>query len=693
MPAVVILLGATAAVLQVTALRELLAVFAGSELDLGITLAVWLAAAGAGSAAGPRMRSPAAFGVTVIAAGILAQVLLGLAPGVRSLLDLAPGEALSPSGTVATTAAVLLPFCFFTGAQFPLAVRAFGDRAGTVYLLEAAGACAGGLAFTFLLAGRAGSAAVLAGTAALHILTGALLLRRASVLVLLVLPLALHAAFAGGRAAPVPGDRELLERRESRYGVVEVFGDRGQLNFYAGGRYQYAYPDKETDEMRTHLPLALHPRPERVVLVGGSPAALREVLKHAVRRVDLVDLDPVLLEMAAARLSPEDRAALDDGRAGVQSTDARRFIRSLAPQSCDLIILSLPEPSTASLNRYYTAEFFEEARRALRPDGVITLTIPASFGYVGRRLQTANGAVYRGLAAAFAHTACSSEEYGILAASDRSLDVRPEVLAQRLSSRSLTTEVLPLSLVDDAFEPGRAEAHRERLAAVPDVNRDTRPVAYLSHVQVWIEQQRGSLFLHLADRGRPLLGLALLSLAGIAALLRRRRAAVAYTVFLSGYGSLSLSLVILLAYQAAYGYVYERIGLITALFMAGTALGARSARDSARPLLLLRSLEAAAAVLFAGAPLFFRHEPLLLLLSALAGMLGGALFSAAAAYRADGDDRTAGLLYGLDLAGSSLGALFTALVAVPMIGLYPAVLLVVVLKLTSLALLFSLRHE
>jgi spermidine synthase len=693
MPFVIVLLGASATVLQVTALRELITVFAGSELDLGITLACWLAAVGAGSAAGGRLRSAHAFGAAVLAAGILAQPLLELASEVRTLLDLSPGEALSPAGTVASTAAVLTPFCLLLGAQFPLAVRALGGRAGQAYLLEAAGACAGGVIFTLLLAGRVGAPEVLAAVALLHVLLGAVLLKRAAVLMLLVLPLAVHAGLAGGRAAPVPGDRELVERRESRYGVIEVFRDRGQLNFFAAGRFQFAYPDRETEELRTHIPLALHRRPERVLLVGGSPAVLREVMKHGVVGADLVELDPALLDASRGLLSPEDRSLLDDGRVRTVADDARRFIRSHEPGRYDLIVLNLPEPTTANLNRCYTAEFFSEARRALRPGGIITVTLPASFAYVGKRMQTANGAVFQALAAAFPATACSSEEYGLLAGSDAPLTVAPSVLRQRLAGRDVRTAFLPFSLLDDVFAPDRVQAHRTRLEAVREVNRDGRPVAYLAHVQVWIEQQRGSVLLMLADHGRLVLLLALAALVGSAAALRKQRGAVAFSVFLAGYGSLSVSLVILLAYQSAYGSVYERLGLLTAVFMAGTAAGARYGRDAVRPLALLTGLEASAVVLFACAPFFFRHEALFLLINGLTGALGGALFSAAIAFRGGGDAADhAGRLYGVDLAGSFLGALFSAMITVPLIGLYPAVLLVVLLKLVSLALIVSLRH-
>jgi len=73
------------------------------------------------------------------------------------------------------------------------------------------------------------------------------------------------------------------------------------------------------------------------------------------------------------------------------------------------VILNVPEPTTAGLNRLYTVEFFGEARRALNGNGMIVMTLPASFGYVGKRLRTANGAIVSSLGAVFRTVALSSE--------------------------------------------------------------------------------------------------------------------------------------------------------------------------------------------------------------------------------------------------------------------------------------------
>ena len=694
MPLIVAVLGLTTLVLQMTALRELMTAFTGNELDLGITLAVWLLAVGTGSAAGRRIRSPAAFGMAVAVSGLLAQPLLSLVPALRPILSLEMGEAVPLGWTILATVAVLAPFCVPLGMQFPLAAAALGGRAASAYLLEAAGAFVGGMLSTFVLAGRVPAPAILAGIACIHVLLAAWLVKRTIPVLLLLVPLAVAYGFSQA-LQQVPGDGlELVSRTESRYGTIEVLGSHDQYNVYAAGKLQYAYPDQPAEEAGVHLPLALHPRPERVLLVGGSPARVREVLKHPVTAVDYVELDPAMVGVAETFLAPEDRAALRDRRVAVLTTDARRYVKSLPGPRYDVILLNLPEPSTANLNRCYTVEFFREAKAALRDGGVITLSLPASFGYVGRRMQLANGSVYRSLASVFSFTALSSEEYGVLAGSDRAIETGPAQLQDRYSKSGVEAAWFHPYLFDDAFAPLKTAAYRSRLEPVQAVNRDARPAAYLYNLLTWAEMQRSGVLAYLVDRSAAMIGFVLALAAASAVLLRRSGRAVRYTVATAGFSGMALSLVVLLAFQSAYGYVYERVGLLTAVFMAGSAAGAYLARDAAAPLRLLRTLEAGTVLLLLCAPWLFRNEPLFLLVAAAAGAAGGAVFASAAAFeRSEGRRGSAGTLYALDLAGSFSGALLVAVYLVPVLGIHRTLLIAVVLKVISLGMLATVRHE
>lgn len=687
---IIVLLGASAALFQVIALRAFMTVFSGNELDLGITLAVWLLAVGAGSAFAPGRGNPRALGIVVLLTGLVAQPLLSLIPFIRVATGLEPGEIVPLSTTIAATLVVLVPLCILVGMQFPLAVRALAGKASRVYLLEAFGACLGGVVFTFLISGRIGTPVVLTVMSMLTLVLGAVLLGRKTLALLIVVPLLISFGLSRLRSAAHDDGGTPVSRTESRYGAIEVFQARGQFNVFSSGKFQFSYPDAQTDELRAHLPLTLHPAPRRVLLVGGSMGVAREVLKYPGVIVDFIELDPELVRVSFTLLAPRDREALRDRRFTVLTSDARRFIKSLEGPRYDLVILNLPEPTTAGLNRLYTVEFFGEARRAMSDNGMIVVTLPASFGYVGKRLRTANGAIESSLRAVFRTVALSSAEYGLLAASDGAIETNPAELRKRLRKRAPPMGHFHQYVLDDAFDPMAVGLHRARLGTDAAHNTDLRPLAYRYNLLVWADMQRSGLLSWFVEQSAAVALAAMALCAAAAAAVWKRSKGVAYSVFLSGFSAMSFSVIILLAYQSAFGHVYERVALLTALFMAGSAGGAWLMRDVARPLSALRICEAAAVALLLAVPLFFRHEALFAVVTTLMGMLGGAVFGAAVNCRGG---RPAGRLYGLDLAGSFLGALLTAIILVPLFGIQNTLFFVVSLKIMSLIVLVSIGHE
>jgi len=116
-----------------------------------------------------------------------------------------------------------------------------------------------------------------------------------------------------------------------------------------------------------HYAMAQRPEAKRVLLIsGGVAGSAGEILKYPHAAVDYVELDPLILKISERYLSP----GLDDPRIRTFNTDGRVFVRQAA-DTYDVVIVNVPDPSTSQLNRFYTVEFFEEVKRALRPDGVL----------------------------------------------------------------------------------------------------------------------------------------------------------------------------------------------------------------------------------------------------------------------------------------------------------------------------------
>ena len=158
-----IVMGFTSMLLQITVLRLLLSTFSGNELDIGITLSFWLIYVGLGSFTGRRVKLKHAFTLSFILIAILAQPTALAIKAIRPALSLEPGEIVSLTSTILSTAISLFPICFVIGIQFPLAVSYSGrydsipsgsNAAGRVYGLEALGAFIGGVLFTFVISSR-----------------------------------------------------------------------------------------------------------------------------------------------------------------------------------------------------------------------------------------------------------------------------------------------------------------------------------------------------------------------------------------------------------------------------------------------------------------------------------------------------------------------------------------------------------
>jgi spermidine synthase len=692
-------LGAVSLLLQITVLRELLTVFSGNELDIGITLSLWLVSVGAGSFTGSRIRFKNAFGYSfLLVCFLIFPTLMGIKL-IRPVLSLAPGEAASLGATFLSTAAVLFPLCFSLGLQFPLAVSAKGGRepAASVYALEAAGAFLGGVLFTFVLSGRVGHEGLALSLGVLNVLVASYVLRVRAVVLFVAVPVGLYAGSGG--AEKYLGKRsgiETVSSVQSRYGEITVTRLEGQLNVYQAGHLLFSYPDPQTEELGVHLPMAAYPgeAPRKVLVIGGSLGTLREFLKYPVRGVDYVEIDPVLVQTSLDMLDEADSRTLRDGRVGIITEDGRKFVKSLDSPAYDMVVMNLGEPSTANMNRFYTVEFFRELKRVMKEGAMFTLTLPPSSGYVGRRMQLANGSIYNSLSDVFGHVEVSTEEYGLLMASERPVDLAPEALKQRFSESGISTRHFRPYIIDDAFLPLRRDLFRGRIGAVEEKNTDLRPAAYLYNLMLWAEMHKAGVLNAVLGLGRYSAAVLILAFAVYAgAVFRRRKRILYYSMMGAGYAGMAFMLAILLSFQASFGYVYEMFGLLSAVFMAGMALGSHLMRGRGF-LKTLFGLELATAAIALSAPLFFGAEIMFYCISLLAGTVTGAVFASVnTCMRASDPGAAGGRLYAMDLLGSFLGAFLAAVVFIPVMGIRETLYLVAAVKMLSAILVWFIRNE
>jgi spermidine synthase len=682
----VIIMGVISLLLQITVLRLLLSTFSGNELDIGITLSFWLLYVGAGSFAGGKIKRRHALALSFILIALIALPTVLAIKALRPALSLAPGEMISLASTLLSTAILLLPVSFLIGLQFPLAVSHWKDAGtpGKIYGLEALGAFIGGMLFTFILSSKVDSMALCLIVSLVSICTAASLSKMKSILLIGIIPMLLYFSFATiADMLPWKGLR-VVDTVESKYGEITIAKVGMQASIFSNGHLLFTYPDLQAEELKAHLPMALYPAASKILIIGGSPGVLKEFLKYPVESIDFVELDPAIIAVFQRLMATEqDRAAMRNQKVRIRTEDGRKLIKKLRTPSYDLVILNITHPLTAGINRFYTVEFFKEAKAALKKNGILEISLPASSGYIGRQMQTASGAVYNSLKSVFGFVEVTSQEYGRLFASESAIEIRPEIIEKRFVQQKIAVRYFHPYLFQDAFSPFDTEYVRQRLGRIQVVNTDMRPAAYLYNLMLWAEVHGGTVLTRLTmlKERHILIGTGIILALVSFLIFNKRKQVLLFSVFTTGFSGMSFVLAALLAYQAIYGYVYEMIGALSAFFMIGLWGGTLLAKQLKNPPGTLLLLETLTILLVLVSPFLFKAEFFFYGVIFISGMLTGGQFSAASL--SFGEPAPGGTLYATDLLGSFLGALLPSLILIPLFGIVHALLFIAFVKLFS----------
>uniref|UniRef100_A0A7C4EQU3 Polyamine aminopropyltransferase n=1 Tax=Thermodesulfovibrio aggregans TaxID=86166 RepID=A0A7C4EQU3_9BACT len=168
--------------------------------------------------------------------------------------------------------------------------------------------------------------------------------------------------------------REIIYSGVSPYQRIEVIrsGNLG-LCLLLDGKMQSSEIDEFIyHEALVHPVMILSESVERVLIAGGGEGAtLREVLKHPVKEVIMVDLDESVINIAKNYLPEWNSGAFDDPRVRLIIDDARAYIET-TKDYFDVIIIDLPEPAEGGpAFLLYTEEFYKKIKEALKDSGMM----------------------------------------------------------------------------------------------------------------------------------------------------------------------------------------------------------------------------------------------------------------------------------------------------------------------------------
>lgn len=408
--------GAASMVYELAWTRVLALVVGSSTYAFSTMLATFLIGLGLGSFLFARLPSRreaelAIFGGLEVTIGFSTLLLL-------PVFSALPGWCLrlfgrfSPSHSSALAVEFLLSFLvmivptLLIGATFPCAARAYvrrlgdlGRDVGGLYAANTMGAIVGVVAGGLFLVPFFGIRGSLAFASGLNVLIGTALLafaRRSLWPLFIPAPLALGLALLPGwnpavmaSGIPVYVQRFLRTGRPADHLFAEIASK--QVLYYRDG-VNATVSVERTDVMTTlkvngkadasngidmltqlmlgHLPALLHPRPDRVLVIGlGSGVTVGAIAQHPVRAIDVVELEPAVVE-ASAFFQRENRSALSDPRVRTTIADGRAFLRA-SKETYDVISSEPSNPWMAGVANLFSLEFYRLCRQKLAPGGIM----------------------------------------------------------------------------------------------------------------------------------------------------------------------------------------------------------------------------------------------------------------------------------------------------------------------------------
>ena len=408
---IMLLSGAVAFAHEVLWTRMLSHIVGSSIYAFAVMVASFLAGIALGGAAGSYLARSRERAATLLGA---AQLLAGLwAIAAFYLLDsLIPDKAgLFGNGLVANSLLgflLLLPLTVAIGLTYPLAVRVLTDRAqraatasARVYAWNTLGAIVGALGAGFFLIPMlryegsvvvaATSSAILAGLSWALLGEGRWLRRTGAVAAALVVAVAV--------AAPKPAVPERLLRTSplnvgafgnilyydvGRSADVVMLQQNGGLALRTNGLPEALMdssgmsPRFSGEYWMSSLAVLAQSDARDMLIVGYGGGVVVEGAPPSVRNIDVIELEPKVMDANAATRGLRRRDPLSDPRLNVVINDARGALR-LTNKRYDAIVSQPSHPWTAGASHLYTREFMQLARDHLHEDGVFVQWMNVAF--------------------------------------------------------------------------------------------------------------------------------------------------------------------------------------------------------------------------------------------------------------------------------------------------------------------------
>ncbi len=716
-------LGFTSMATQLIMIREFLSVFNGNELIIGIVLANWMLLTGLGALMNRRAKDPV--GLKGIMTGLFT---LAIIPVITLFLLNWSRNIVLPLGgmpgigqILIVTSFLLAPFCLLSGWLFSsisnyLSHTLSQNAISITYRIETLGGIAAGILcsmiLVFLFEPFQNIAIILLINSIILFLASRNEIFRIRKNFKLYLAVAVIIAFTTLVANLdrttmhyLFPDQEIASFKDTPYGKLVVTEKAGQLNFFENNTLLFTTNNIILNEETIHYALLQRPVNGNVLLVGGGLSGVAaECLKYPLKRLDCSDINRRILKLGKLfhRLPADKRFNLHIGdprllmnKMVIEKNSQNRLAisgqKNIDSLSYDAIILNLPEPSTLQINRFYTLEFFSLLKTLLINNGIVSLSLMSTNDYMGSDALKIQSTMYQTLKDVFKNVLVIPGEKNYFLASDGVLTPSVSLLGEK---RGIANEYVNEYYLDDASLKERSDKIMKRISTDAPLNHDFEPVACYRQLNYWLSYP--------GNTGMYVIILPVILLMIFAGY---RSGGITVALFSAGFSSFSLEIILILAFQVIYGYVYLMTGIFITLFMAGLSLGVFLAgsfptKAMYNSLIRLQLMSVFLILISLAGILLLTHfqfstvlvHLIFSLLIFCIAFVTGAQFHIASILKTGNINQVAAVNYSADLIGSAAGALLINAWIVPLVGFIYSLLIVSAVIIAAIILMSLKKH-
>ncbi len=674
------IVGFTSTSVQILLLRELLNISGGYELITGVFLASWLIASAAGAllAGGSEMNNIPKINLIFSVTPLVSLLMMFL----LTRLFLETGETPLLFKSIIFTIILLAPFCIISGYTFIkllYSAKAVSSlNPGRSFSIETTGGILAGLLLSVLTSGLINTykllILIILITFSYVILTFWTKKNRIRIyLKILFALLAIIIIITDPdhffRQILLSGI-EVTLTKDTPYGNITEGSYFGEKSIYYNQRLLSYNDDVAEREEDIHYAMLQKENPEKVLLISGfTVSRMQEIIKYPVKEIHLIERDPLLIRSVVPENFFGNEILI------IENKDAFTYVKKPGGLF-DVAILLLPPPSTLSLNRFYTTEFFNYINNRLRPDGVFMCSPGPADSYQNQESINLYSSIFNSMSEVFRNVLPVAGNKLYFIASDNDLSTS---FCDIVSKKGIDNVYVGPDYLDDDLIKKRSGEILNLIDRDIKHNHIAFPIASFHFQSLNLSKDKST---------NTLIIILIILLFALPVIFIKRNNLIMY---FSASALAGFEIIILLILQLAAGNMYQLTGLVLAALMSGLALGAGTDPDFLRNLslksksLFLLMFYILTAISF-GYILQLRGNflplTLILILVFLPSFLTGHIFNELTLHQRS--VATAGSTYSADLIGSASGFVLMSVIMVPAFGIMISIISLSLLIFTGI---------